>query len=299
MLLRRHFSVTRIITCFHLYGVWLQRVPVCRVLQFLLVLSTFPLLWLKREQEVDKDVLSLPFPFFLEIIQVTWKPAPCLQALLMHTRPFSGMPRTFPLPSTDLHELLPPLKTSPLQQNTIWHIQHTAPAALRLSAQLSCTPPSHTPPLTHKVPQEAPEADVTSLAGQVPAALCCQRWLARSSTPAASKPTHPTRARCFGRLEEPAARKQAFFRTIKSLPRTQALHSQGKVVWTLPWAVPQPLPAMRMVLLAQSSSRPHRGNIHGLSLQESHINPYSKTSALVLQICSWLVAFWNLSSEGL
>lgn len=194
------------------------------------------------------------------------------------------MPRTFPLPSTNLHELPPPLKTLPLKQNAICHIQHTAPAALGLSAQLSCTPPSHTPPLTRKLPQEAPEAEVTPWAGPVPAALSCQRWLAHSSTPAAST---PTRARCFGQLEKPAARKQTFFRTIKSLPHTQPLHSQGKVVWTLPRAVPLPQPAMRLVLLAQSSSRPHRGNVNGLSLRN---HPSALTPKLQVWYCKYVVA---------
>lgn len=292
MLLRRHFSVTRIITCFHFYGVWLQRVPVCWVLQFLLILRSFLLLWLKREQEIDKDVLSLPLPFFFEIIQVTPKPAPCLQVLPMRTCPFSGMPHISPLLSTNLHELLPPFTASPLKQNAVCHIQHTVPAALRLSAHLSCTPPSQASLLIGKLPQEAPEG-LPRLTWHPWPGKCHQHSAVRGGWHA---PAHqrqaPYMCSLFWEAREAYSQKtDIFFRTMKSLPGTQPLHSQAKVVWTLPWALPQGPPAMRLLLLSQSSSRPHRETIHGLSLQKSYISSYSKTSVLVLQIRNLLVAF--------
>lgn len=201
------------------------------------------------------------------------------------------MPHTFPLLSPNLHELLPPLKTLLLKQNAICHIQHTAPAALWLSAQLSCTPPSHTPPLTHKLPQEAPEgADVTSLAGQQ---QCQQHSAVRGGWHA---PAHQLRANprapnvlaVLGSLRSLQPEKETFFRTMKSLHHTQLLYSQGKVVWTRPWALPQPLPAMRLV---QKSSRPPRKTIYEFSLQKSHVSSYSKTSVLVCKYVIGLLLF--------
>lgn len=108
--------------------------------------------------------MSSPYlsPSFFEIIQITSKAALCLQALPMHTHPFSGMPCTFPLLSTNLQELLPSLKTLPLKENAICT---SSPLFLQLSAQLSCTPP-----LTHQVPQEAPEG----LLG-----MMCHPWQAK------------------------------------------------------------------------------------------------------------------------
>lgn len=157
-----------------------------------------------EERTRNKDVLSLPFPFFSEIIQVTPKPASCLQALPKHIRPFSGMPHTFPLLSTNLHELLPPLQTLLLKQNAISHIQHTAPAGLRLSAQLSCSPASQT------APGGSSGIDLTSLAGQVPAALC---WQSGWHTPAhqlQANPRTPHVLAVLGSLRSPQPENRHF-----------------------------------------------------------------------------------------
>lgn len=128
--------------------------------------------------------------------------------------PFSSMPHTFPLLSTNLPELLPPLKTLLLKHNTICHIQHTAPAApVAFSTTVLHPSIPHPSPDSQTAPGSSRGiwCDILGRAAAVPAALCCQRRLACSSTPAASKPMHPTRARCFGKLEKPEARKRDIF----------------------------------------------------------------------------------------
>lgn len=232
---------------------------------FFLILSSFPLLKLERR---NRWRCPLPFPFFFEIIQVTSKPALCLQALPMHIHPFSGRPCTFHfLAQICMSSCLP---SKPHPSNRMPSATSSPLFLQPCSSQHNCPAPHHhihLPWLTScprkllrdswgwcaSLGRASASSTLLSEAGGTLQHTSCKH------TPA------PHTCSLFWEAWEGCCQKTGIFQ-IKSLLHTQSLPSQGKVVWTHPRALPQPLLAMRLALLAQSSSRPRRETTHGLSL---------------------------------